>query len=152
MARVDATVFINRPVDEVFAFVIDLRNGKMWQAGFIESRPMSEEPIGVGSKFQDVREFLGRHIVSEGEVIAYEPAQKFGLKVGFGPVPFMGIFNFEPDEDGTKMTFVGEGEPGFFFKLLEPVVMWAFRKRMEENFATLKEVLEGPFWKTPGKA
>lgn len=152
MARVDTSVFMNRPVDEVFAFVTDLQNGKMWQAGFVESQQISQGPLSIGTTFRDVREFLGRRFVSEGEVIAYQPDRRFGLKVNLGPVPFTGIFDFESDEDGTKMIFVGEGEPGFFFKLLEPVVIWAFRKRMEENFATLKEVLEGPFWKAPGKA
>lgn len=151
MARVDTSVFMNRPVDEVFAFVTDLQNGKMWQAGFVESRLMSEGPIGVGTKFQDVREFLGRRFQSTGEIIEYQPSNKFGLRLTSGPVPFTGRFTFESVEDGTRLIFVGEGEPGWFFKLLEPLVVYGFRRQLQENFATLKEFLEGPFWKAPAK-
>jgi hypothetical protein len=71
---------------------------------------------------KEVRKFLGRRMESELEVTEYEPDRRFALKVLSGPVPFSVEHTLEPRDGGTRLTFLGKGEPGGFFKLAEPIV------------------------------
>ncbi len=50
----DDLVMINRPIQEVFAFVTDHANDKYWKPLVTESKKISTEPIGVGTRFEIV--------------------------------------------------------------------------------------------------
>lgn len=59
-----------------------------------------------------------------------------------GPVPFSVQHMLEPRDGGTRLTFVGEGEPGGFFKLAEAIVARTAERQFKSDFETLKDVLE----------
>ena len=59
-----------------------------------------------------------------------------------GPVPFSVEHTFEPHYEGTRITFVGDGDPGGFFKLAEPVVARTAERQFKSDFDTLKDLLE----------
>jgi hypothetical protein len=59
-----------------------------------------------------------------------------------GPVPFSVTQVLEPRDDGTRLSFVGEGEPGGFFKLAEPVVARVAERQFKNDFETMKDILE----------
>jgi hypothetical protein len=48
----------------------------------------------------------------------------------------------EPGGGGTRLTFRGEGEPGGFFKLAEPIVGRKAERQFRSDFETLKDLLE----------
>ena len=73
MIRVETSVHINRPGDEVFAFISNFENNPLWQSGQVEARFASEGPLRVGSTYDQVAKFLGRRIESTFEVLEYEP-------------------------------------------------------------------------------
>jgi hypothetical protein len=89
-----------------------------------------------------VRKFLGRKFESTLEVTEYEPPRRFAFKVVSGPVPFRVEHTFEPADGGTKLSVAGEGEPGGFFKLAEPLVIRAVERQTKSDFETLKDLLE----------
>lgn len=142
MARIEASVVIDRPIDEVFEFVSNPENDSQWQSGVLESGQTSEGPMGVGATSREVRQFLGRRIESTVEITEYEPKRKIGFKSTSGPIPFKVAYMFEPVEGGTKLSTVGEAEPGGFFKMAEPIAMRMFEREMKGNFANLKDILE----------
>ena len=47
------TVVIDRPIEEVFAFVTDPDNVSLWQSTSLETEQTSEGPVGVGTTFRD---------------------------------------------------------------------------------------------------
>jgi hypothetical protein len=61
MARFKQSVVINRPVEQVFAFVSDLENDPPW-SGAAEMRRTSPGPVGIGTTFQQRDRFLGRRL------------------------------------------------------------------------------------------
>ena len=142
MPRVEASVLIDRPVDEVFAYVIDVRNWPQW-TGFPEVKQTSEGPVGVGTTFWGVSEFMGRRAEWTSEVTGYEPNRTVEQKVAWGGMSIEQSMTFEPVEGGTKYTQVGEAEIGGFFKVAEPIAKRTMRKQMEANLAKLKDILEG---------
>jgi len=143
MIKVESSVVIGRPVEEVFAFVADPANNAKWQEGLIESRLESPGPMGLGSKITDVRKFIGRKLESQLEVTAFEPGKRVSLKVVKGPLPFEVTQTFEPEAGGTRLGFVAQGEPAGFFKLAEGMVKKQLEDQLTENASRLKKALEG---------
>jgi len=69
MIKAEHSVFINRPVNEVFDYIVDPTKEHEWQEGVIESgySPGSSEP-GVGAEAFEKRKFMGRDMVSKLQV------------------------------------------------------------------------------------
>jgi uncharacterized protein YndB with AHSA1/START domain len=142
MARMEGSVVINRPVDEVFAYVADVRNWPQWNSSMQEGEQTSTGPVGVGTTCQGVSQFLGRRMEWTSEITEYEPNRKMGQKITSGPMSIEQSLTLVPVEDGTRFTLVGEGEMGGFFKLADPIVNRAMQRQMEGNLANLKDILE----------
>ena len=143
MARLEFSVTINRPVEEVFAFLSNGENDPKWSSLTVESKKTSEGPIGVGTTWQSVSKFLGRRIEGESKYIEYELNRKITNKVTSGPFPFESQTTVESVEGGTRINSVGEFEAGGFFgKIAEPLLMRTAKRQVEADFANLKELME----------
>ena len=51
MIRIEASAVVNRPIEEVFAFVSDMANATQWSAEVVEAKKTSEGPVGAGTTF-----------------------------------------------------------------------------------------------------
>ena len=142
MMKVETSVIINKPVAEVFAYVTNSANGSKWQGG-VESVTLDGPANVVGSKYTEVRKFMGQEMKSTLEVTAYQPNTKWAAKVLKGPVPFEVTITFEESGGGTKMTTRVEGEPKGFFKVAEGMLEGQLTKSNEEDAKRLKGILEG---------
>ena len=142
MAKVEISTVINRPVEEVFAFLSNQDNNPKWQSGAVEVKKTSDGPIGVGTTWRSVGTFLGRRIESEEEITEYEPNRKYTTKSKSGPFPFESRTTFERVESGTKINLVAEAEIGGFFKLAEPLVVSMGKRQFEADLANLKDLME----------
>ena len=142
MIKVEKSVVINKPVAEVFAFVSNNDNTAKWQGG-VEAVIQEGPPNVVGSKYTEVRKFMGQEMKSTLEVTAFEQDAKWAAKVVKGPVPFEVTATFEASGGGTKMTTRVEGEPKGFFKVAEGVLKGQLEKSLEEDSGRLKKILEG---------
>lgn len=143
MIKIENSIVINRPVDEIFEFMANAENNPQWQSGTQEAVKTSEGPIGVGTTFTSVSRLLGKRLESVVEYTAYEPNKRVAGKVTSGPVPFQFETTFEPAaEGGTKVTGGGEGDVGGFFKLAEPLVARMLKRQFDANNANLKDLLE----------
>lgn len=142
MVRFETTVTIDRPVQEVFAFVRDPETLPQWQAGVVAVETEQQGPLQAGSKLTEIRKFLGRELRSTLQITALDENRTLNLKVLEGPIPFSVNQDFEALGGSTKVTVVGEGEPGGLFKLAEPIVGKAAERQLKADFETLKDLLE----------
>ncbi|MFQ5858009.1 MAG: SRPBCC family protein [Anaerolineae bacterium] len=142
MARIEGSVVINRPVEEVFAFVTNPENERLWRSILLEWEQTSDGPMGVGTTIREVEQFLGRRIEETYEVTEYEPNRKFALKSISGPTPNKVSQTLESVQGGTKHTLLIEAELGGFFKLAEPIVARMIKKQVEAQLEILKGLLE----------
>lgn len=141
MIKVEKSVVINKPVEEVFGFVIADGNYAKWQGGVeevIEHGPRNT----VGSQFTEVRKFMGQEMRTTLELTEFVPNSKWEAKVVKGPVPYDVAVTYEPCEGGTLMTTRVNGEPKGFFKLAEGLVSSQLEKSLEADGQTLKGLLE----------
>jgi uncharacterized protein YndB with AHSA1/START domain len=142
MARIEINLVINRPVEEVFAFVSNSENLPRWRSTSLEVKKTSEGPIGVGSTFRGRFTFLGRQFDGNVVVTAHEVNRVFVSKIAEGPFPLETGYTLEPVENGTHVAFVVEGAPGGFFKFAEPLVVSMARRAYEADLHNLKDMLE----------
>ncbi len=143
MIKIETSVVINRPIDEVFEFMANSENDPQWQSGAQEVMKTSEGPTGVGTTYTTVSRFLGRRLEATVEYTAYEPNKRVAIKATSGPIPFQSETTFEPAAGGgTKVTNNGEGDAGGFFKLAEPLVARMLKRQFDTDTANLKDLLE----------
>ena len=142
MATVDHTFTVDAPPAVVFAFLTDPGKATVWQASLLEADYKPDPPVRKGTEIHEVRKFLGRKIESIVEVTEFEPGRLFGGRMRSGPVPWQFRYTFEGADGSTRVSFHMEGEPGGFFHLAEPLVVRTVKKQLENDFSTLKELVE----------
>ena len=142
MGKLEVSVVIKRPVEEVFSYVNDPTNETTWSSGLVESNQISEGPVGVGTIMKEVNRILGKNIENIYEITEYEPNRRYSCKSISGPFPWQGTFTFNSVKGGTKVTMVSEFQIGGFFKLAEPIVLRMAKRQFKADFNNLKDLLE----------
>ena len=142
MIKIEKSIVINKPVGEVFAFVNNNENSTKWQSGVV-SVAMEEGPDNVvGSRYVEVRKFMGQEMKTTMEITAFTQNMKWAAKVVKGPVPYEVTMTYQAVPDGTKITTHVEGEPTGFFKMAEGMGAGTLGKSLEEDQNHLKAILE----------
>jgi uncharacterized protein YndB with AHSA1/START domain len=136
------SVTIDRPVEEVFAYVTDTSNDPEWHTDVLEARKTSEGPVAIGTTWhQRFKPAMG---VSEGdsEVIAFEPNRMEVLRSELGPMQPTLTYRFEPTDGGTRFTRRVQIRVSGWARLMEPMMRLLVPKRNAGFVANLKRVLE----------
>ena len=142
MTKIERSIVIDRPVDEVWEFVHDTTKDALWQTTLVESEKLTDGPMGLGTRVRELRHFLGLRIEVAWEVTEYEPNTTSAIKGVSGPIPLSGRYRLEPLDAGTRLTVSGELDAHGFFKLAEPVFARITRRELEANLGHLKDLLE----------
>src|SRR5215213_1345356 len=147
MIRVEESVEINRPVEEVFSYSSNPENFPQWAATVKEVRQDAPKrgPLREGGRFTATQKALGRSFEAPFEIIDYEPNRRYVQRgTEEHPVAVTMVFAYEPlSPDGTRFTPRIDAEPGGVVGRLEPVLERVIRRHMRTNLGTLKALLEG---------
>src|SRR6266550_2827337 len=128
MIRAEWSGIIDRPIEEVFAYIGDQTNTPAWQSGLVEVRRTTEGPIGVGAKHTFVRRFMSRRMEADNEYIAFEPNERIAFKTTSGPVRVEASYDFESVGDGTRVTSRVQMDASRFMSLAEPLIAAGLRR------------------------
>ena len=142
MLRIDVTLEIARPPEEVFAALIDLEQLPEWQESAIEAR--CDGVLEAGARIFERRRAMGRELENELEVTSFEAGRRLTLKTIGGPMPFT-VDHQLVEEDGGGSTFlhvIAEGQPGSYMKLAKPVLKRHAERELRGDFERLKQRLE----------
>jgi uncharacterized protein YndB with AHSA1/START domain len=142
MIRAELTAVIDRPIEDVFAFVGDQTNTPRWQSGLLEVRRTSDGPIGVGTTHTLVRTFMRRRMEADNEYVAYEPNKRIAFRTTSGPVRLEASYLFEPAAAGTRLTSRIEMDASGLVSLAEPLIAAGLKREMKAAFRVLKGLLE----------
>ena len=133
---------LNRPVDQVFAYLADPRNLPTWQSDLIEIEPLTEGPLRAGSQIREVRRMGQRQAENRAEVQVFEPNKRLALKTTTQPQVTVS-YAFEPHNGGTRIRYEFTMLTAGLMRLLEPLIAGAIRKQSDQDFEKLKRVLDG---------
>lgn len=142
MTTIERSIVIDRPMAEVFEFVHDVTKDASWQTTLVESQPLTEGPVRVGTKVRELRRFVGVRVELTRELTEYEPSTKSSFRTVSGPVPMTGTYVLEQVDSTTKLTATGELDAHGFFKLAEPVFARMAGRELEASLGHLKDLLE----------
>ena len=142
MVTNEKIITINRPINEVFAYVSTLENGPKWQPELSEVRRITKGPLKIGTQFSSSRIIMGQKMETSIEFVAYEPNRKYVIKSITGAMPFEQTTRFESTTEGTKLTTKIELHPGGDMAQAEPMLAESLRQEMETDFDGLKKLLE----------
>jgi uncharacterized membrane protein len=142
MPTIASSVVIEKPVDEVFAFVVDMGNEAKWQSSVVEAELTSEGPMGAGSTGREVRMLMGRRVETSYRITEWDANRRYSLESTSGPISVQAAYTFEPTDVGTKLSLSLEPKVGGFLKLMEPMIIDMGQRQIEADFKQLKELLE----------
>jgi uncharacterized protein YndB with AHSA1/START domain len=138
--EVEHTFEIERPVEEVFAYLTDVARLPEWQSS-AESAELEGE-LAEGARIMEVRTFMGRRATSTLEVTEYDPPRRFSLHVVEGPIQYAVEHALEAVDGRTRITFVGRGETGRVPRLMHGTVRRAVERQFLKDLEALKDRLE----------
>lgn len=145
MIETSTSIEIERPADDVFAFVSEFANNPRWQRGQRSCRWTSEPPLRVGSTYDQHARFLGRDMVNAFRVVDLDPGRRVTFTSTSGTFPLTITRTVEPLTDGrSRFTEHVRGEPGGFFRLAEPLLRPLVKATIKRDFPRLRALLEAP--------
>lgn len=145
MPKIEVSETVDRPIEEVWAYVTDPGAMPEWLASTQQVEVLTDGGIRKGARVRSVDRFLGRSIEGISEVTEYEPPNRLGARSVEGPFDSYQEFDLQPEGDSTRITMRAEAEAGLggvFGKLLDPVVTAAFRRESQSDLGRLKDILE----------
>jgi uncharacterized membrane protein len=132
------TIAIERPIDEVFAFLSDFENIPKWNYYVLEVRQLSESPIGIGTTYHQLR----KTDQQDFRIIEFEPNTTVAVKTSPQSSPsFERRFTLYEEGDTTRIRDqwkLDTGRPA----LLERLARGRVKSAVSENLSKLKELLQ----------
>ena len=145
MATITKSVNINKPPDEVFAYLDDLSKHPEWQPQIESRRIITDGPTRVGTEIDDTRVVGGgRKIPMHWKVTEHDAAAR---RSSFETIESKmlkpsGVISVAPAGEGSEVTFQFNTNPFGFGKLLSPLINRDVDKTIAANLERLMERLE----------
>ncbi|TCC57662.1 ATPase [Kribbella pittospori] len=136
-------VVINRPLEEVAAYVGDPANAPEWYANIESVEWQTAPPVAVGSRMDFVAHFLGRRLAYTYEVVELVPDERLVMRTAQGPFPMETSYEWTAAGEGTtRMSLRNRGEPSGFAGVAAPLMSAAMRRANQKDLKRLKHLLE----------
>jgi len=138
------SIVIDRPIDEVFAYVSNVENMPRWISGVSRARLVSKK-LKAGARFSADYVQGMRSAAIDFQIVEFEPPVRFSARTERGPFsfPFQGTFEFRSLGDATEVTSAVEtGGESLATRLADlvfgPLVRRGFQRRLQAELEALK--------------
>jgi carbon monoxide dehydrogenase subunit G len=129
-------------VDEVFTFMADFSNAPEWDQNTKSSDLLEGDPYEVGAQYKVVTGFAGRDLTLTYETIEIERPNRVVLKSGTGMAEIRDVIEFEPDGEGSVVSYEANILPHGVAKVLDPVFALIFKRVGDRAAESLKAALK----------
>ena len=141
MIQHEVTVHLDKPVEQVFAFLIDTSKLSTWQSNLIKSEQLTEGPLRAGSRFREIRRINNKETEIQGEITALEPNKRLETKTASKPQAMVS-YSLAPEQGGTRLSYKFSLVTSGLMRLLEPMIASSIKKDTESDFEALKRILK----------
>lgn len=154
MASVIVSTHVSAPLESVFEVFTDLEKAEERIPAITKLEMLSEGPFGNGTRWRETRVFMKKEATEEMWVTGFQPPQSYTVEAQSHGTLYETLFQFEPEGDGTKVSWTFKATPQTFgAKLTAPLFGLFFkgmmRKCMLGDLEALRDVCEG---KAPAEA
>jgi uncharacterized membrane protein len=137
------SIDINRPADEVFAYLDQLDRHSEWQSSLVSARVETEGPTRVGTRVVERRKIPGGARDIPYEITEHEPPRNASFRGTAGPVRPLGTVTVDPlGESSSRMTTELELEGHGIGKLFAILARRQAAKELPQSNEKIKEMLE----------
>jgi carbon monoxide dehydrogenase subunit G len=143
--RFEGTTVIDRPIDEVFAFLADGQNDRKFSPRVLEIRKTTDGPPGVGTVYASTVKDAGMKTKREFELTELVPPTRirWAERSKNTVTAIEGGYDLEPAGDrATKLTIYNVLEGHGFGKLIAPLALSAARKDADAFASRIKAAVE----------
>lgn len=146
MAGMKTSVTIERPVGEVFAFLLNPKeSAPRMDPGGGGLVLMSPEGLpGPGTTFTFRQKVFGRMTETKTRLTRVDPDRRIEFEAEIGPMRPHGTLSFENLGGQTSVTFRGESNPPGPLKIFTPLMNRMGQRNWRERLSSAKRALESP--------
>lgn len=138
----EQTVLINRPLEEVFAYLAHHQNASKWQADLVEASVDVGDVLRQGAKGHDARVHKDERQECGWVVTEYVPNSRIVYQSTPGQPRYTVQYSLKPLGGKTSFTCGVETELEGFQKVVAPLIKRTKTGRLRTDLATLKRILE----------
>jgi uncharacterized membrane protein len=139
---------VDAPVTSVFQVYADFGNVAARVDGIQKIEMLTDDPVGIGSRFRETRMMFGRESTEEMEITEFEPNKKYTVEAFSCGAHFQTIFRFRPDGNATHVDVeLNTRNVSLFSKLMSPLgflMAGPMKKMIMSDIDQLKSYCEQP--------
>jgi hypothetical protein len=136
---------VGRPIDEIWAILIDLFNTPRLPGGSMALRQTSPGPMGLGSTFEGRRIVFGIEARIRERVIEWDPPNLMAAAIETKAFAAVERITLAAGAEGTTFTDVLDGELRMPLRLIEPLLEPFLKRQRRTQIRKTKELLEAGF-------
>jgi hypothetical protein len=142
MARIESSILVPKPVEEVFAFLNKRESHLHFIPRMIALKQTSPGDFGrVGATANGLLNYFGIKIPVQYEIVEHKPVHRLAMNGSMGPVSFQDGYVLNQQAGSTELLFWLELHPTGWTKVLSPFAGLIGRVHAWETLKNLKREL-----------
>ncbi len=141
MAHYIASINTPRPPAETFAYLSDFSTTEEWDPGVVTAERLGDAPIGKGTEFRVVADFLGRKAALTYRIVEFEPGRALTLRGENATVVSLDRITCEPSDGGTRVTYDADLALKGPLRIADPLLGLAFDRVGDRALDGLRDTL-----------
>lgn len=141
MAHYRASIDIQQPRGDVFAYLSDLSTTREWDPGVVKAERLNSQAVGEGTEFRLLAEFLGRRNQLIYRIVEYDPPHAVTFLGENATVISRDRITFESTTMGTRLTYDADLALRGMLRIADPFLGLAFNRVGDRALAGLRRTL-----------
>ena len=130
---------VNRPVEEVFDFLADVRNEAGWNPRGVRIDKTSEGPIGAGTTFYGLYKGIGP---LHTDLVEYKRPGRLSFRSSGPRMRIAGTFVLSTVQGKSRVALNADLEPQGYFRLLAPLMAPLINRQNAAAATRLQQTLD----------
>jgi uncharacterized protein YndB with AHSA1/START domain len=139
VATLTFSSFIERPADEIFDLLADIRRNPEWCPGFTGAEKLTAGPVGPDAVFRTSMRGTGNLQI---RITRYDWPRRIGFTASANPAEIKHNFTLVPGPDGTLVEQEIDVRPKGVLRVVAPLMALMLKRNIQSNTAALKAYLE----------
>ena len=142
MFKVSSEIFINRPIDEVFAFIADNENDPKWCVPVVETDRISGDAPGLNTRYSFASKAGLFTMRGEFQINEFDPPKRITWEGKSTINRFEGEYRLEEENEGTRLIEESTFHAVGLFRYFESSMSRDIDKSIAKQLQNLKQILE----------
>ena len=137
----DRSIVVPGEMATVFDYIADFSNTAAWDPGIESARRTSPGPVGEGSTFELIADFMGRKLLTTYEVVEHQRPNRVVVRGGTSRFTSTDTIVLEAENGDVRIGYNAVFELKGVMSLAEPLLRSTFSKLADKAVAGLQATL-----------